>query len=460
MKSILRAFLLLLFVSPTNSQHIKTVSDSMVAGEWKPLVAVIDGPLHDGASVTGEHLTYAMSGQWNSEAKEEYYIGAGHGVNSAPWVFKYVAATNTWKKLAALSPPLVPSHNYGHTALNTYQRRLYTRDYNGQKIYGWNVISDTFLGLLTTAPFDLGNVAEGVCWFEDLNGAGNEEGGLLIYDGEQPSGTEAHIWEPSKGTGPSAWTKVNNVIVPGPTSGNYHTWAAYSKAYNVAFVGGGNNQQRKVAVINANRTVTAVPDAPVNIRVQGANAVVDPVTGKLIVYGFGQLWELGPSGSSWVWNRLTDPPGAVTADSGIGNPGSPNFRSIFSTPIPDYGVIKYSRTTNQSQPGVFYLYKHAVSGPPPPNTPPEVAITSPATGAAFIAGSTIVFTVNASDNGSVSKVDFFANSNFIGSNSVAPFGFLWATVGAGSYAVTAKATDNLGLETTSQTVVLTVCNCQ
>jgi len=94
-----------------------------------------------------------------------------------------------------------------------------------------------------------------------------------------------------------------------------------------------------------------------------------------------------------------------------------------------------------------------------PNVPPSISITSPAAGATFNAPATIPITVNATDSdGTVTLVGIFANGTLISASSVAPFGFTWSNVGAGSYALTASATDNSGAQTTSAPVSITVNN--
>ena len=91
------------------------------------------------------------------------------------------------------------------------------------------------------------------------------------------------------------------------------------------------------------------------------------------------------------------------------------------------------------------------------NLPPTASITSPANGAAFNAPANITINANASDpDGSVTKVDFFANGSFIGTDTTSPYSFTWTNVAAGGYSLTAKATDNLGATGTSPSVGITV----
>ena len=95
--------------------------------------------------------------------------------------------------------------------------------------------------------------------------------------------------------------------------------------------------------------------------------------------------------------------------------------------------------------------------PPPPNTPPTSAISSPTSGATFTAPATIAVSVSAADgDGSVTGVELFANGTLIATDPSAPYEFTWSNVPAGSYALTARATDNAGAATTSAAVNVTV----
>jgi RHS repeat-associated protein len=92
-----------------------------------------------------------------------------------------------------------------------------------------------------------------------------------------------------------------------------------------------------------------------------------------------------------------------------------------------------------------------------PNTPPTVSISSPAAGSAFTAPAAITINATASDaNGTVTKVDFYNGTTLLGSDATSPYSFAWANVAAGSYSITAKATDNNGAVTTSAATTITV----
>jgi endoglucanase Acf2 len=91
------------------------------------------------------------------------------------------------------------------------------------------------------------------------------------------------------------------------------------------------------------------------------------------------------------------------------------------------------------------------------NQNPTVALTSPANNATFVGLSPITLSANAADtDGSVAKVEFYAGATLVGTDNTSPFSVSWAPAATGSYALTAKAYDNLNAATTSTTVNVTV----
>lgn len=91
--------------------------------------------------------------------------------------------------------------------------------------------------------------------------------------------------------------------------------------------------------------------------------------------------------------------------------------------------------------------------------PPYVSITSPWSGSSVAQPATINITAAAGDvDGTVTKVEFYAGSTFLGSASGSPYSCTWKNVPAGTYSLTAKATDNDGLTTTSASISVTVTN--
>ena len=99
----------------------------------------------------------------------------------------------------------------------------------------------------------------------------------------------------------------------------------------------------------------------------------------------------------------------------------------------------------------------AVSTPTSANKPPTVSISAPASGASYTAPANIAITAAAGDtDGSIVKVDFYAGTQLLGSDSSSPFTFTWNNVAAGTYSLTAVATDNAGAKTTSPAITVNV----
>lgn len=92
-----------------------------------------------------------------------------------------------------------------------------------------------------------------------------------------------------------------------------------------------------------------------------------------------------------------------------------------------------------------------------PNQPPTVALTAPASGSTFIAGTNVALSANASDpEGRLDRVDFFSGATLVGSDATSPFSVAWNSVPAGSHTLTAVALDRDGGRTTSAPVPITV----
>jgi RHS repeat-associated protein len=91
------------------------------------------------------------------------------------------------------------------------------------------------------------------------------------------------------------------------------------------------------------------------------------------------------------------------------------------------------------------------------NVSPSVTLTSPSSNATFTAPASITLTANASDSdGTIAKVEFYKGATLITTLTAAPYTYNWTNVAAGSYSLTAVATDNVGATRTSAPVAITV----
>jgi len=89
--------------------------------------------------------------------------------------------------------------------------------------------------------------------------------------------------------------------------------------------------------------------------------------------------------------------------------------------------------------------------------PPTVQILTPATGDAFSPGADLVITIKArAGSRAISKVEYFAGPTLLGEENKPPYTFTWKNPGTGSYRLTARVTDDRGLEASSSPVVVHV----
>ena len=88
------------------------------------------------------------------------------------------------------------------------------------------------------------------------------------------------------------------------------------------------------------------------------------------------------------------------------------------------------------------------------NVAPTVSL---AAASSLALGQTLTLSATAADaDGSVSKVDFFSGTTLLGTATAAPYQLSWTPAAAGAYTLTAKATDNAGVSTTSAALSLSV----
>ncbi len=91
------------------------------------------------------------------------------------------------------------------------------------------------------------------------------------------------------------------------------------------------------------------------------------------------------------------------------------------------------------------------------NALPTVKLTAPANNSTHRAPATINLAATASDaDGAIAKVEFLSGTTRLATDAVAPFTHAWSNVAAGTYQLTARATDALGAVTTSSIVTVKV----
>lgn len=90
------------------------------------------------------------------------------------------------------------------------------------------------------------------------------------------------------------------------------------------------------------------------------------------------------------------------------------------------------------------------------NQPPVVSLTSPAPDSTVAAPAAVNVAAAAADpDGTVARVEFYAGSTLLGSDTTSPYALAWDVRSPGTYTITAVAVDNLGARAASPAITLT-----
>jgi hypothetical protein len=163
-------------------------------------------------------------------------------------------------------------------------------------------------------------------------------------------------------------------------------------------------------------------------------------------------------------------PGTLTISASASDPDSPIAGVDFyagTTKIGYATSAPYAFTWNNAPAGTYTVTAvatdiYGASSTSEPitlivDTAPVVSIAAPTNGTVFTAPGLISLQATATDlDGTVAKVEFFNGSTKLGESVAAPFQFDWTNVAYGTYTLTAVATDNLGIATTSALVSIVV----
>jgi hypothetical protein len=125
------------------------------------------------------------------------------------------------------------------------------------------------------------------------------------------------------------------------------------------------------------------------------------------------------------------------------------------------GITNYLDTNLTATTEYYYRIKahnyYGESAYAATNAPPTAEINSPTNLTAIPAGFTNTISVTAADpDGSVTNVEFFANTVSLGSDTNSPYSLDWVTEEAGTYSLRVKVTDDQGNTRVSDSVSVTV----
>ncbi|MEI7604220.1 MAG: Ig-like domain-containing protein [bacterium] len=276
-------------------------------------------------------------------------------------------------------------------------------------------------------------------WYSDVLGR-------LAYNGVsfdtayQGYGTQsyANIY-PDNGDNP---TRIN--VRP-----SYYAFLMYAKYFG--------NQMVQTSTYDNNVSIWASKDTndPHKLKLMITNLSGNSVNVPVNLTGFNSA-----SGKAYVMKSTN--PTSLTSNSMLQNAGT-NINGTVIDGMDVAGTFAKIVPQNLSVNGTTFNYNfqpytttaivldESVSGNP------VVSITSPLNNKIFNAGENVTLTSNATSSSStISKVEYYSGATKIGEALTSPYTFIWNSVVAGAYDITAKAIDNNTKSTISTKVTINV----
>ena len=219
-----------------------------------------------------------------------------------------------------------------------------------------------------------------------------------------------------------SWTQVaaGNYTITAKAYDNLNA-VTISAAINITVTATGTNTPPTVSITAPANNATFTPPATVNITANAADA--DGSVSKVEFY----------NGATLLGSDATAPYAFNWTNVASGN---------YSITAKAYDNLNATTTS-----AVVAITVNAA---------PTVSLTSP-TILSYTAPATVLLAANAADtDGSISKVEFYNNTTLIATKTASPYTFSWTGVAAGTYVITAKATDNSNAAITSSSVTITV----
>ncbi len=175
--------------------------------------------------------------------------------------------------------------------------------------------------------------------------------------------------------------------------------------------------------------------------------------------GYSFFYSLTGSTSAADWTQVAALSIPNYTQGTVSNSG--NIAIAFPTPLTNNGIL-YFRWADDNcmtlSPDQMLAIDNVGITTCVPGVP-TVSLTSPFESGTFPLGSGITLAANASESrGTITNVAFYANSILLGTVATAPYNFAWTNIPSGSFALTAVATDNIGVSNTSSVVNVTVTN--
>jgi hypothetical protein len=295
----------------------------------------------------------------------------------------------------------------------------------------------------STAPMAFGRRQHNITVLADgtvLATGGNSSGAGLV---DMNAGVyNAELWNPATGT----WRTLAAMQV----TRQYHSTALLLPDGRVLSAGGGIcSTCDQVGYLAKNAEIFSPPYL---FDSSGNPATRPTITSVPSSVTYGQQFQVDTPDASSIRRLALVRLGAVTHSVNMEQRYVPLSYTAGSSAL----TATAPATTNIAPPGYYMLFAVDGNGVPSiakfvrvENQPPTVKLTSPADGATYTSPAKISLAATANDpDGAVSSVSFYNGSSLIATDTASPYTAKW-NVAAGTYVLTAKATDNQGATATS-----------
>ena len=383
-------------------------------------------------------------------------------VKSARWAYKPVTATN-WSPAAqsvqgtVALPFVVSPYNFSWSgaAGSVHRRPRYHgdlqsrshvrvpqhRDSIDKSVYGYYDTKYLLRPLLV-------NWVEGeVTWNQSRQGVPWLSPGALAQGGDVATGYDAvgdAMWNPgwlafdvTSGVQAIVGGRTNRGWLIEPVSGNGNAKIFYSKEYTA------NTALRPMLTV---RYTASVPNVAPTVT------LTTPAAGQSFVQGSAIALAATASDTDGTVSRVE----FYANGAKLGEDTSAPYNFSWSGAAVGGHTLSAVAYDNVGASKTSSVVSITVTASVP-NVAPTVALTTPAAGQSFVQGSAIALAATASDtDGTVSRVEFYANGAKLGEDTSAPYNFSWSGAAVGGHTLSAVAYDNVGASKTSSVVSITV----
>lgn len=333
--------------------NLSDLAASLGEREWGELsVTGMETSLNTsgGSPSDGTIMIYGSKIAWDSVGHAGFLIGSDHSpsFNSAQLV-KFTESTSVYARLSKPSwlSGVTFYHGYEHTSFDSVNRRLWSREAFAENMRYWDVDTDPSTTWTTVAGNPIGsngeNTTEGCEYFPTYG-----SGGSMIWPHSGFGTPHGNIMRYNAG----AWTVPHEDI---DMRGSYCI-CRYNPFLDKMFLysNGSSGEGDVMFHLDAAGSLVSL-GAPTQSLYDGSgivgNVCPDPVSGEYVVLTAG-------SRASYTINPTT---GAFTSLSTTGKP-SISTNSVWSCPVPEYGVILYAIAAQGGGAFSTWVYKHTASG--------------------------------------------------------------------------------------------------